>query len=62
MAYDGIFFKSLIQEFKETLINKRLEKINQHSEQIISLSFSKIKKFRLHISIASRDFDSYFIK
>ncbi len=53
MAYDGIFLNSLTKEFKENLIDKRLEKIMQHSDQIISLSFSRLKKFRLHISIAS---------
>ncbi len=53
MAYDGIFFKSLTRELKNNLIDRRLEKIMQHSEQIISLSFSRLKNMRLHISIAS---------
>ncbi len=53
MAYDGIFFKSLVKEFRDNLLERRIEKINQHSDKIISISFSRLKKTRLHISIAS---------
>ncbi len=53
MAYDGIFFKSLVKELRDNLLERRIEKINQHSDKIISITFSRLKNTRLQISIAS---------
>ncbi len=55
MAFDGIFFTSLVKELREHLIERRIEKINQHSDKIISLSFSRLKQIRLHISIEAEN-------
>lgn len=53
MAYDGIFFTSLTKEFIGHLVGKKVEKINQHSERILSMSFSRLKEWRLEINIGS---------
>lgn len=53
MAYDGIFFKSLCEEFREALTERKIEKINQHSDRIVSLSFARLKGVRLQINIGS---------
>ncbi|MDO4773101.1 MAG: NFACT RNA binding domain-containing protein, partial [Bacillota bacterium] len=53
MAYDGIFFRSLCKELREALTERKIEKINQHSDRIISLSFARLKGVRLQINIGS---------
>lgn len=52
MAYDSTYFKALIQEMKILLINKRLDKIFQHSDESLSFIFSGLKEQRLYMEIS----------
>ncbi len=52
MAYDGLFFSALTSEFKKHLLNKRLDKIFQHSDESLSFGFSGLKDLRLYVEIS----------
>lgn len=50
MAYDGIFLFSVIEELKKTIINSKIDKINQPEKDEIILTFRGNKKLLLTAS------------
>lgn len=52
MAYDALYFKYLARELNEELSGRKVEKIFQHSDRSLSLSFSRLKDKRLYIDIS----------
>lgn len=63
MAYDGIFLFSVIEELKKTIINSKIDKINQPEKDEIILTFRGNKKLlltasstypRIHMTVFSK--------
>ncbi|UFH63475.1 NFACT family protein [Clostridium cadaveris] len=50
MAYDGIFLYSVIEELKETIVNSKIDKINQPEKDEIILTFRGNRKLLLTAS------------
>lgn len=52
MAYDALYFKYLAEELNQELAGRKVEKIFQHSERALSISFSRLRDKRLYIDIS----------
>lgn len=52
MAYDALYFTYLARELNEELGGRKVEKIFQHSDRSLSISFSRLKDRRLYIDIS----------
>ena len=50
MAYDGIFLYSILEELKETIVNSKIDKINQPEKDEIILTFRGNRKLLLTAS------------
>lgn len=50
MAYDGIFLYSVLEELKETIVNSKIDKINQPEKDEIILTFRGNRKLLLTAS------------
>ncbi|PID82988.1 MAG: hypothetical protein CSB15_00500 [Clostridiales bacterium] len=53
MAFDGFFLREVVREMRETLLNKRIDKIYQTEKYEIIIYFSKQKKHYLYINVSA---------